>query len=317
MKVTAALCALVSAFAFTPALSADGPPEWAYPINPPGLKPAPDDGVPRRVPGSNATFTLTQIRDRNFATDWHPEDHAPMPEFVARGRKPDVPACGFCHRAEGTGGPENAYLAGQPAAYIAQQVRDFRSGARKSSVPKRNVDQKSTMFVAATDADIESAAAYFSSLKPKPIIRVVETDTVPKTFIMANHYAALKDGGTEPLGQRIVEIPENLEQFASRDSRSRFIAHVPPGSVEKGRALAATGGGKTIPCATCHGPDLRGLGPIPGIAGRSPSYLVRQLYDLKHGTRAGPSSALMKATVEKLTVEDMLVLAAYAASLAP
>jgi cytochrome c553 len=54
---------------------------------------------------------------------------------------------------------------------------------------------------------------------------------------------------------------------------------------------------------------------VPGIAGRSPSYLVRQLYDLKHGARAGPGSEQMKPVVEQLTTDDMLVLAAYAASL--
>ena len=82
--------------------------------------------------------------------------------------------------------------------------------------------------------------------------------------------------------------------------------------------MAASGGeGKTVQCGICHGPDLRGMGPIPGIAGRSPSYTFRQLYDIKHGTRAGTGAALMKPAVEKLTVEDMLNLAAYAASLAP
>src|SRR5262245_13603845 len=58
-----------------PALGAEDAPAWAYPINPPGIKPPPDDGVPRRVPNSAAAFTLTQIRDRNFSPDWHPEDH--------------------------------------------------------------------------------------------------------------------------------------------------------------------------------------------------------------------------------------------------
>jgi cytochrome c553 len=53
------------------------------------------------------------------------------------------------------------------------------------------------------------------------------------------------------------------------------------------------------------------------MAGRSPSYIVRQFYDFKYGTRAGIGSALMKASVEKLAVEDMLALAAYPASLAP
>ena len=72
-----------------------------------------------------------------------------------------------------------------------------------------------------------------------------------------------------------------------------------------------------MPCGICHGPDLKGLGPIPGIAGRSPSYIVRQLYDFQHGTRAGIGSALMKPAVEKLMIDDMIALAAYAASLAP
>jgi cytochrome c553 len=54
---------------------------------------------------------------------------------------------------------------------------------------------------------------------------------------------------------------------------------------------------------------------VPGIAGRSPSYLVRQLYDFKHGARAGDGSVLMKPVVQNMTPDDMLALAAYAASL--
>src|SRR5439155_1736644 len=168
------------------------------------------------------------------------------------------------------------------------------------------------------DAEVEAAATYFSTLKPKAIIRVVETDSAPKTYVTGWHLAAMKTGEKEPIGQRIIEIPEDLEQFVSRDARSRFIAYVPPGSIQKGQALVASGGGgKTVQCGICHGPDLKGLGPIPGIAGRSPSYIVRQLYDFKHGARAGTGSALMKPSVEKLTVDDMLSLAAYAASLSP
>src|SRR6185503_11592152 len=285
-----------------PVLGAEEPPAWAYPINPPGLKPSPDDGTLRRVPGSTASFTLTQVRDRHFSPVWHPEEHPAQPEVVARGRKPDVAACGFCHRADGPGGPENANLAGLPAAYIVQQAADFKTGARKSSVPKRNIDQKLAMFQAATDAEVAAAAGYFSALKPRRTIKVVETDTVPKTFITANHLAAVQTGETEPIGQRIIEVPEDLERFISRDTHAVFIAYVPVGSIKKGQALATSGGGgKTVPCAICHGPDLKGLGPIPGIAGRSTNYIVRQLYDFKHGAQAGTGSALMKPSVEKLT----------------
>jgi len=296
---------------------ADSPPDWAYPVNPPGFKPKPDDGTPRHVPGSNASFTLTQLRDRFLSPVWHPGEHPAQPEVVARGRKPEVFACGFCHRADGPGGPENSNIAGLPAAYIVQQMADYRSGARKTSVPGRNIDLMISLAKAATDAEIEAAAAYFSALKTRAVVRVVESDSVPRTYVTGWHFAAMGKGEQEALGQRIIEMSEVFEHFESRDTHARFIAYVPPGSIEKGRALATTGGGRTVQCASCHGPELKGVGAIPGLAGRSPTYLVRQLYDFKHGARKGAESLQMKPTVENLAIEDMIALAAYAASLAP
>jgi cytochrome c553 len=302
-----------------PVQSQEPPPAWAFPVNPPDFKPAPDDGTLRRVPDSTATYTLTQVRDLFVAPVWHPTDHPPMPEVVLHGRKPDVQACGVCHRADGPGGPENSSVAGLPAAYIVQQMADFKSGARTSSVPQRlPVVLMISLSKAVTDAEVQAAAVYFSMLKPKPIISVVETDMVPKSYVFGWHLAAVTTGEKEPIGQRIIEVPEDLEQFVSRDTRSRFIAYVPVGSIQNGQVLAASGGaGKTVQCGICHGPELKGIGPIPGIAGRSPSYIVRQLYDFKYGARAGIGSALMKASVEKLSVDDMISLAAYAASLTP
>ena len=314
ITILASLFALVAGL---PAYGAEGPPEWAYPVNPPDFKPPEEDGVPRRVPGSSATYTVTQLRDRFIAPVWHPSEHPPLPPVVAQGRKPDVFACGFCHRADGPGGPENANLAGQPAAYIMQQMVDFRSGARKTSVAKRNVDLMISLSKPMTDAEIADAAAYFAALKPRAVIKVVETDTVPKTFITFNHLAALPSGEKEPIGKRIVEVPEVLEQFANRDTHAQFIAYVPPGSVKRGEALVKTGAGKTIQCTICHGPDLKGLGNMPGIVGRSPSYMVRQLYDLKSGARAGPYSSMMKPVVAELSVDDMAQIAAYLATQAP
>lgn len=242
-----------------------------------------------------------------------------MPEVVARGRKPDVRACGSCHRSEGTGGPENSSLAGLPAAYFVQQIADYKSGARKFSGPQRSAIMLMTAAARAmTDAEVQEAAAYFAALKPKRIVKVVEADTIPKTYIARLFFVKLPAGGTELLGRRIVEMPDDVEQFELRDTRSQFTAYVPVGSLAKGEVLAKTGGGGiTLPCAACHGADLKGIGPIPRIAGRSPTYIVRQLYDFKHGARAGANGALMKATVEKLTEEDMISLAAYVASLAP
>ena len=242
-----------------------------------------------------------------------------MPEVVARGRKPDVNACGFCHRADGPGGPENANLAGLPVAYILEQMADFKNGARRSALatlgPPKNMIATAK---AVSDKDVAQAAAYFSSLKPRKLITVVESAEVPKTYVAAFVYAPREGSEKEPIGDRIIEMPKDLEQFESRDSHSEFIAYVPRGSVAKGRELAETGGGgKTTACTTCHGKDLRGVGSIPGIAGRSPSYLMRQLYDMKHGARDGKGSAPMKLVLTNVSESDMVSLVAYVAAREP
>ena len=298
--------------------ASDGFPAWAFLWDPTINVPTPDD-KPNALPGSSAAFSWKQARDLFVAPDWHPNDHAAMPDIVANGRKPDVRACGSCHRVEGTGGPENASLAGLPVGYLVQQIADFKSGARKMSGPARPA---TTLMMASikdlTDAEALAAAQYFSALKPKRVIKVVETDTIPKIGEARLFYVKSREGGTEPLGRRIAETPDDVDQFELRDSRATFTAYVPVGSVAKGKALAKTGGaGVTVACATCHGPDLKGVGDIPAIAGRSPTYMVRQLYEFKNGTRKGSAGELMKPTTEKLTQDDMIALAAYVASREP
>ena len=296
----------------------DGLPAWAFLWDPTVKVPPPDD-KPNSLPGSNAAFSWKQARDLFFAPDWHPGDHPAMPEIVANGRKPDVRACGSCHRVEGTGGPENANLAGLPVSYFVQQLADFKSGARKMSGPERpSIQLMMASAKGMTDAEVLAAAEYFAALKPKRIIKVVESETIPKTGPSRLFYVKSPEGGTEPLGQRIVEMPDDVDQFELRDSRATFTAYVPVGSVAKGETLAKTGGsGTTITCSICHGRELKGVGPIPPIAGRSPTYIVRQLYEFQHSGRTGSASALMKQTVEKLSQDDMIALAAYVGSLEP
>lgn len=310
--------AFLAVGASVPADAADSLPVWAYPVNPPGLNPAPDDGSLKHVPNSAAAYTLTQIRDLFSPPDWHPDNHPPMPDVVGRGNKPGQFPCGFCHLPNGLGRPENASLAGLSAAYIAQQVADFRSGARKSAEPASlPINLMIAVAKLVSEEDAKIAAEYFASLKPAPWIRVVETETVPKTIVGGWMLIADGSGGTEPIGQRIIEMPENLERTELRDSASGFIAYAPVGSIRKGEALITSGAGRTTPCAICHGAELKGLGPVPALAGRSPSYIVRQLYDMQHGVRNGQWAALMKPVVAGLSEEDMVAIAAYTASLAP
>jgi cytochrome c553 len=288
-------------------------PDWAFPVTDKVQPPSKDDGKARTAPGSSLSLTRAQIDDLFHAPDWFPDMHPPMPKIVEFGDKENkVRACGSCHLPTGTGHDESAYVAGLPAAYTIRQMTDYKSGDRKAS---------GTMVAMAktiTDDEVREAAAYFASLKPRPWIRVVETTKVPKTYIgPGNKRLALPNGGGEPIGKRIIEIPEDEQVVLNRDPRSGFVAYVPKGSLARGKSLVTTGAGKTIRCAICHGVTLKGLGEVPAIAGRHPDYIVRQLWNIQNGDRVGNSAALMQAVVEKLSVNDMLAIAAYVGSRAP
>jgi cytochrome c553 len=271
------------------------------------------------VPGSTLEFTRAQIANGFGPADWFPGDHPTMPDIVAHGKQPDVRACSLCHYPNGKGRAENAGVSGFPVSYFIEQMHEFRDGNRKSAdTRKANTNAMINIAKGMTDDEIKAAAEYFGAMKWTPWIKVVESATVPKTHINGGLFLKNEGSETEPIGDRIIEVPENAEATEIlRNPRSPFIAYAPPGSLRKGEMLVTTGAGKTVQCGTCHGADLRGLGPVPGIAGRSPSYLVRQMYDMQVGTRKGQWTELMKPVVEKLSAEDMLTIAAWCASRQP
>jgi cytochrome c553 len=175
-----------------------------------------------------------------------------------------------------------------------------------------------TIAQAISDADTLAASEYFASLRPGVWTRVIETETVAKSYIGAGGMRfASPEGGTEPIGNRIIVLPQDETRAKSRDPRSGFIDYVPTGSIAKGEALVSGATGKTIPCSICHGQALRGIGDLPAIAGRPPTYVVRQLNDMKNGARSGTSMALMNAVVEQLTIEDMIAIAAFVGAREP
>lgn len=68
-------------------------------------------------------------------------------------------ACAMCHGPQGIAvAPDTPNLAGQPASYLAEQLKAYRGGARKHEV-------MSLMAKPLTDADIGNLAAWFSSIK--------------------------------------------------------------------------------------------------------------------------------------------------------
>ena len=294
---------------------------WAFVLNDPvpDNAQAPDPNEVVTVPGSDVSMRRSDINIDEGPPDWHPDGHPPMPELVARGGGEGVVACGYCHLPNGQGKPENAGLAGQPAQYIVQQMEDYRNGLRKTGEPRMGPPAfMMRIGAAATEEQVRVAADYFSSIDFKPWIRVVETDMVPVTRFAGWIHKVVEGGGMEPIGIRVVETPEDLHRTELRDDASGFIAYVPRGSKARGADLVNTGdGGRTVACTTCHGIDLRGLGPVPALAGRSPSYMARQLHDLQQGNRDGSWSDLMDRAVMNLTVEDIVNIVAYTASLDP
>jgi cytochrome c553 len=264
------------------------------------------------VPGSTKAYTQDQIDDLANPPDWFPDEHPPMPKVVLHGGGGAVLGCASCHLGLGLGHPESANLAGVSAAYIFRQLADFKNGARFG-------EAMPDIAKGLSDEDARQASEWFAGLQPKVWQTVVETDHVPKTFVNQHLMRMpLPGGGDEPIGNRIIELPQDPARAESRDPHSGFVAYVPPGSIDKGKELVTTGGsGKTIACAICHGPSLGGLGEVPMIAGHSPMYIFRQLYYFKDGSRAGSMSALMKGVVSKLSQDDMLAIAAYVGSLPP
>ncbi|MGH6878460.1 MAG: c-type cytochrome, partial [Rhizomicrobium sp.] len=292
-KICAGLGAALALWCGGAALAAVAPdplPAWAFPVNPPGHSNA-NPQSPKtieHVRGSKVTFTNRQANDLFFTLDWFPGEHGPMPPAVATGRKPGAMPCAVCHLPTGNGGPAEAALPRLPASYIIEQINEFRAGRRTVAEPKmksaRGMEKEAK---AVTDADVAAAARYFSQLEFTSHFHVVETDTAPKTRVglVSLH---VKIAGSEPLGQRIVEVPNDARQWELGNPHTEFTAYVPKGSIRRGAALVSSGDG-AVPCRSCHGADLKGSGAVPGLAGRSPSYLARQLYDIKHGTRKGPA----------------------------
>jgi len=278
----------------------------------------PEDGIQLRLEGSDKTFTIAHIQSYFDPADWYPGDHGPVPDIVQRGRESDdLRACAHCHYHNGMGKPENGHLAGLPVNYFLQQMELFKSGGRKSADPRKaNVNEMVQTARFMTDAETKATAEYYSSLPwRQPWVRVVESETAPKTRQSpAGLFIPLDGNATEPLGQRIIEVPEkpdNTERL--RDPHNGFVAYVPVGSIARGKELVTTGGGgKTMQCAICHGADLNGNADIPAIADRTAGYNMRQLVNYQHGTR---QSLLMQPVVEKLTNEDMIDIVAYLASL--
>jgi len=292
---------------------------WAFPRFPPPDPHAPKSDPARiiHVAGSTRRYTQAQLDVEHFVPDWFPQDHSAAPPIVAVDRQPGWPwPCAECHMVNGAGVPATAQIMGLPKGYILEQVAAFRHGQRGASAPRTTQDMADEAR-SLSDDDLQLAAGYFSRLKFVPHTRVVESANVPKTHWMEFVQVPDRDGAREPLGERIVEVPVSFDDYRYGSGRTRYVAYVPPGSIARGAAIAASGSGAAPACESCHGARLQGTDAVPPLAGRSPTYIVRELLLFRAGQRSNPAAAPMRLEASQLTVDDMIAVAAYAGSRTP
>ena len=283
---------------------------WAFPLKP--ERSFPEETALKTLPGSAKQYTQAQVDDLLNPPDWYPDRHPAAPQIVVKGHGAAL-ACGACHLMSGLGHPESSDLTGLSADYIVQQMAEFKSRARKEPTRMNGIAAE------VSEDEARQAAEWFARLSRRSFTQVIEADTVPKTFLGPGRMRfAEPDGSTEPIGSRIITLPQDQERARLRDPSSGFIAYVPVGSLVRGRELVETGGGGvTLPCGQCHGSAMQGQDKVPRLAGMHPIYTVRQLYGFKNGSRNGADAEQMKPVVRRLTDEDILALSAYLAALSP
>jgi cytochrome c553 len=325
LRINTSVCIAVLVCAFAPPLMVReliaqealavpaGLPDWAFNI-PDKIQPSavrPEGKV--RAAGSAKEYDAAKIAGTANPPDWFPDEHPAAPRSVTGGAGIRF-ACGACHLMSGQGHPEAADIAGMPAEYLIRQMAYYKAGTRKDDA------RMGPIAMAASDEDIRQAAEYFAALKPAAWVKVIETATPPKTFIATagRHRQLHPDGGTEPIGRRILEIPADPFGTEIRDPHASFIAYVPPGSTARGEALVkGEASGKTVQCALCHGEALKGRGEVPRLAGLQPLYVARQLFDMRYGSSAGKAAEVMKPVVANLSEDDIIAISSYLGSLPP
>src|SRR5205085_575399 len=161
---------------------------------------------------------------------------------------------GLCHLPEGQGRSENATVAGLPAVYVRQQIADMRSGAREPAVELAASTRMKAIAIAATDSEIDAAAKYFASIHPRVQYTVKESTTIPRSYQAGGLYALRPGSETEPLGNRMMEISDDIEHHELRDPNETFTVYVQPGTLAKGRQIVLDAPEKSpTRCGSCHG----------------------------------------------------------------
>jgi cytochrome c553 len=87
---------------------------------------------------------------------------APAKIDLVKGQAIATQVCAACHTADGSrGSPANPIIAGQHPAYLAKQLREFKSGQRNNPIMKGFASPLS-------DDDMRNVAAFYAGKQAKP-----------------------------------------------------------------------------------------------------------------------------------------------------
>ena len=299
-------------------------PEWLFPIDPKSLE---DESQAREARRRGAA------RDSRQQGEVHAGAHqrsvqrtrlaAERSHSHARDRGARPQACGHGLRLlphTDRPGTPGKFRAGRTARGVLQgATARLRSGKRKPTGPEAYLPSQNMLKIARamTDAEIDASAKYFAQQK----LRAARVrDREPAHTARRARGVDLR-GSPRHRRSRRPAARSHQRTRATRTPRRSPGIHRPmcrpaastAASASSSRAMAA----RRQPCATCHLANLKGTDKIPPIAGRSPTYLLRQMLAFRNGRRTGEAAQQMKPVVEKLTLNEMIDVVAYLGSLVP
>lgn len=180
--------------------------------------------------------------------------------------KSKAATCAACHGANGISAiPNYPNLAGQNAAYITKQLKDFKAGTRANPL-------MSPMAAGLSETDMEDLSAYFSSL--------------PRD------------------GKEVVAEGSSAAVAAPATGNVEIVASTPASAIYKGNVAAGkTKAATCAACHGADGNSL--IPMYPSIAGQSANYIAKQLHEFKSGERNNPVMAGMVAALTEEDMHDL------------
>jgi cytochrome c553 len=263
-------------------------------------------------------------------------------EDVAEGKRLAESSCGGCHGVNGVStSPNVPNLAGQRAAYLYLELKNYQAGVR--SVGAMN---NAVKFL--SDDALFQVAAYFASLDPPQANATDGAITAAPDPVQAGKTAAAgcsgchgeagvsKTPGTPSLvgqdskylvaamkayksGQRKNDLMKSMLASVSDATMDHIALYFALQKAERAQTTApgdrAAGAAAAAACAGCHGAEgVSGNPAIPSIAGQDAQYLAAALQTYREGSRNEETMKGMAASLDDNAIRN---LSAYYAAQEP